>query len=554
MKNIYKIMTLALAMIVSASCINDLNTLPMNPSDSTSESAYADEASYLSGLAYINAYWSFVSQGDPGSSDLSFSDAGQSELLRQWFNLNELSTDSFKCVWGDDYLSGLEYGNWTPDNDAIIAVYTRCMKGITLANEYLLQTTSDKLNARGHSAFAGKVAGYRAEARFHRALFNWVMMDLFGNPPYATEANIGGEYPKQIGREALYAKIEAELLDLLSEGSAMPKVGEVPYPRPTQGSVAALLARMYLNAEVYTGVANWEGAKEYAAKTIAMGYTLASDYDLLFRQDNGTNGAQNEFIFAIDYDKDSAQSWGGTTTLISASFNDDLSMNLNKFLGYGDGSSHVHFDRWAGYHVADDYVAYFDLKNVVWGGDGIGYDREASDKRAYFCNKGNVKTFDMTQYATGWSCWKFNPFYTDGHYNTDSVNNYKFSSIDFPLFRLAEQYLIYAEADARLSGGETTDATALAYIKALRDRAGVAMPDAVNLDFLLAERARELMWEGHRRTDLIRYGYFTSMQFPWSFKGGVADGKASLPAFRTIYPIIQDDLNANNFLVQNPGY
>ena len=117
-------------------------------------------------------------------------------------------------------------------------------------------------------------------------------------------------------------------------------------------------------------------------------------------------------------------------------------------------------------------------------------------------------------------------------------------------------YLIYAEADARLNGGKVTDATAKGYIKALRDRAGVPMPsdDALTLDWLLDERARELMWEGHRRVDLIRYGYFTSMQFPWAFKGGIPDGKVSLPSYRTIYPLILDDLNANSELEQNPGY
>ena len=115
-------------------------------------------------------------------------------------------------------------------------------------------------------------------------------------------------------------------------------------------------------------------------------------------------------------------------------------------------------------------------------------------------------------------------------------------------------YLIYAEADARLNKGITTDATALGYIKALRDRAGVEMPDAVTLDWLLDERARELMWEGHRRTDLIRYGYFTSASFPWAGKGGVANGKVALPSYRTLYPLLTSDINANSNLKQNPGY
>ena len=73
-------------------------------------------------------------------------------------------------------------------------------------------------------------------------------------------------------------------------------------------------------------------------------------------------------------------------------------------------------------------------------------------------------------------------------------------------------------------------------------------------DWILEERARELMWEGCRRTDLIRYGYFTSMNYPWPYKGGVEEGNVALDNFRTIYPLIMDDINANKNLTQNPGY
>ena len=105
-----------------------------------------------------------------------------------------------------------------------------------------------------------------------------------------------------------------------------------------------------------------------------------------------------------------------------------------------------------------------------------------------------------------------------------------------------------------MDGGITTDSKALGYVKALRDRAGVSMPSSIDLDFILKERARELMLEGHRRTDLIRYGYFTSMSFPWPYKGGVPDGRTALPSYRTIYPILSTDLAENPNLVQNPGY
>jgi len=555
MKKTVKYMMMAVAAVLMlSSCIGDLNTLPLNETDATSETAYANPDNYLKGLAYINAYWNFVSQNDAGSSDLDFDDAGKSELCRMYMLLEELSTDSFKCIWGDDFVAAIQYHSWTDaDNSALIAAYTRCMKGITLANEYLLQTTEEKLAARGHEAYAGQVAGYRAEARFHRALYYWVLIDLFGNPPFATEENIGGDLPKQIGRPALFNWVEGECLELLN-GSDMPAKGAVPYPRPTKGSVAALLARMYLNAEVYTGTARWADAKEYAKKVIDMGYVLHRNYADLFMQDNTTNGASEEFIFAIDYDKDHAQSWGGTTTLVSGTLSEGANGKIASLLNLNAGT--INPENWNGYHVADDYVARFQLNGVTWGGDGFGYDRAMSDKRAFFFNGGATKDFDNTTTATGWLCWKFNGLYSDGHVNTSDTDNYKFASSDYPIFRLAEMYLIYAEADARLNGNVVADATAKGYIRALRERAGVAMPsdDELTIDWLLDERARELMWEGHRRTDLIRYGYFTSMQFPWTLKGGVDNGKVSLPSFRTIYPIIKDDLNANPNLEQNPGY
>ncbi|HQB24020.1 MAG TPA: RagB/SusD family nutrient uptake outer membrane protein, partial [Bacteroidales bacterium] len=174
MKKITKISFLAVLafLLVPVSCINDLDTLPLNETDATSETAYAEPASYLNGLAYIYGYWALVSQGDAGSSDISVSDAGQSELARMYMVLNELSTDSFKIIWGDNYVAPIQYQRWTSaDNEAIIAVYTRCMKGITLVNEYLIQTDDEKLDERGHSGEKETIHGYRVEARFNRALF-----------------------------------------------------------------------------------------------------------------------------------------------------------------------------------------------------------------------------------------------------------------------------------------------------------------------------------------------------------------------------------------------
>ena len=543
----------SLAVVMSAltlnSCIGDLDTMPLNETDKTAEQVYVTLGDFEKGLAYIYGSFSFVSQSDPGSADINVGDAGASELVRQYMVLNEMSVGSLKCVWGDAYVADLQNNSWTTaPNDALIAVYTRCMMIVTRANEFLLQSDK-KMDMEG-------IRELRAEARFLRSLGYYILLDLFGNPPFALPENIGGALPTQIGRAGLFAWIESELKAVISgeDGDALPNRGSVSYPRADKGAAQAVLARMYLNAEVYTGTARWADAKAAAEAVIAMGYKLCSNYEELFMQDNTENlNARNEFIFAIAYDRDKTQSYGGTTALINASLGEDANNGIAAALGYPAGTK-ISRDQWNGYHVPNEYVANFDLVGVDWEAtSGFGYNREKSDRRAFFYNIGGVEAYDKANVNSGWRCWKFNSRASDGTlYSTDNYTI--FSSADFPMFRLAEMYLIYAEAQARLDGGTTTDSKAIGYIKELRDRAGMTTPSAINLDFILKERACELMWEGHRRTDLIRYGYFTAMSYPWPYKGGIPDGKVALPSYRTVYPLLQSDLSENPNLVQNTGY
>ncbi len=542
MKKIILATASAIVCLCAASCIKDLNTLPLNEYDRTSEVAYVDQASYLSGLAYINAYYSFVSQNAAGSSDLSFDDAGQSELLRQWINMNELSTDALDIGWGDSYIADIAAHTWTnADNNAFIAVYTRCMKGIALVNEFLLQTTDDKLEARGHTSFKDAVAQYRAEAQFHRAMFYYILMDLFGNPPFALEENIGGELPQQIQRADLFVWLEQQLLDLVADGSAMPAKGAVAYPRPNKDAAKALLARMYLNAEVYTGTARWADAKKYAKEVIDNGYSLHPKYQELFMQDNGQTCANDEFIFAIEYDAVKAQSWGGTTTLASGAFEDEkMNPAIASYLGITE-VPYVSAEKWNGYHINPAYVeANFELSGVSWDGKGLGYDPENSDHRLFLFN-GGEQDFKSSISTSGWRCWKWAYLYSDGtvfQRGAEGGNeDWKLSNADFAIFRLPEMYYIYAESDARLNGGTTNDVTALGYIAALRRRAGLSIPSgSMSVAYILKDKAAEYLWEGQRRQDEIRLGIFDSNPN------------------RLIYPILESDISANGNLKQNPGY
>lgn len=156
--------------VMFTSCVGDLDTLPLNPSDSTSETVYGkDEAGYLSGLAKL--YFQFVSNE---TTDLQVSDGGASELTRAFWSVQEPTADACKVAWENDaWVRALNTNTWSDaDNDATYAVYVRTMQGIAYVNEFLRQTAPSKLSDRGVSAdVAAKIESFRAEARFLRVYF-----------------------------------------------------------------------------------------------------------------------------------------------------------------------------------------------------------------------------------------------------------------------------------------------------------------------------------------------------------------------------------------------
>lgn len=558
-----KILFYSVALLTSAtmitSCLGDLDAEPLAETTITANKAFEAPESYDQYVNYAYSYFSLVSQADPGSSDIAVSDAGQSEFIRQYMILNELSTDALKCNWGDDYIDGIQYSKWTNTNNAVMAVYLRGLKAVAICNQFLDESVSGDgaVTGRGHEAKLDDVRAYRAEMRLLRAIYYEILMDLYGNPPLCLPENIGTtNFPQQLGRAGLFAWLENELLELIADKN-LPATRKV-YPRLSKGAAYAVLARMYLNAEVYTGSARWADAQKYAELAINEGgYELASKWSDLFRQDNSTNGAQNEMIVAALYDGLTTPSYGGTTHLISASVFADLRLIVSGLFGF---SSDIYNDQWNGYHVSDEFVQQnFQLQGVSWeNADGWGYDRGVSDQRALFTNAGFTQAMDpeKADINTGWACLKWYPLTSDNR-PLMVEQGVVFSSADFPIFRLGEMYLISAEAEARLNGGTlTSSSNGYKRISDLRVRANgqADMPLTIDLDYILQERVRELMWEGHRRTDLIRYGYYTTASFPWPYKGGIPAGGVALEDYRTVYPIITTDLIANPNLEQNPGY
>ena len=532
------------ASMLFTACIGDLDTLPLNPSDSTSETVYgADESGYIAGLTKL--YFNFVSNE---TTDLQVSDAGASELVRAFWTVQEVTSDACKCAWENDaWVRAMNTNTWSDaDNDATYAVYVRTLQGIAYTNEYLRQTASDRLSDRGVSSeLAARIQSFRAEARFLRAYFYWMALDVFGDVPFTTENSPfgGGVNPKQASRKDVFDYCISELTALAADDSPMP-AARSNYPRADKGAVLGLLARMYLNAEVYTGTPMWQEAKDACEDIFTMGYSLCPEYAYLFRGDNGENPeALNEIIFGISYDAEQTQSYGGTSYLTLAAIAATDVSSTQMINGVNNG--------WGGIRVPYEYVEkYFNVRNADYSAGT--YD--VNDKRGrIFYIKGRSESMDGALYVflNGWSCLKFNniPHNMDQDSYLATAASKAYSDIDFPMIRLGEIYLIYAEACMNLGQANT----ALPKVQELAARAGVTAPTSITQEWLIEERARELMWEGHRRTDLIRYGKFTSSSFLWTYKGGSFSGQG-FDDHMKIFAIPASELASNPELHQNPGY
>ncbi|MFV0468594.1 MAG: RagB/SusD family nutrient uptake outer membrane protein [Dysgonomonas sp.] len=519
-------------MLFSTSCLDDLDVTPLDKNTVTSDDAYNTADGYIGGLMKLYSVWAISGQSGASSSDISGLDAGNSQLLRSWWTLQSVTTDENKVAWPNAWVKEINTMTWTTTQcEPIEGAYQWCMYIVALSNEYLKRTTNIP------AEFGLNQEQIRAEARFCRALAYYTLLDQFGNPPFITENNYSLT-PTQIGRTALFDWIVSELTEI---ESSLPAARQGEYGRADQGVVNALLARMYLNAEVYTGTSKYTECITACKKVIAGGYTLTTDYSNLFKADNNTV-AKSEIIFPICYDGAATQTWGGMTAIICGSRGvDEVDRNVD---GVTSG--------WDGYRSTQNLVNLFEFTNP-----STPTAATIKDKRGIFKDTGRsidiLTTYLLTFTSEGWAVYKFKNIKSDGTWGSEEI----FPDTDFPMFRLADVYLMYAEAVLR--GGQGGDkSTALGYVNDLRrrgygDTSGDILSSQLTTDFILDERERELYWEGTRRTDLIRYGKYTSSTYKWPFKGGVLEG-VGVDASRNIFPIPLTDLSSNGKLVQNEGY
>ena len=616
------------------SCHDDLDQLPTDPDSFTEENVFINAEEAKGALAKLYSSLALTGQNGPaGQPDIADIDEGFSQFTRMLFNLNELTTDHAVVGWGDPGLPDLHGMYWSSSNDFTEAMYNRLAQEVSFCNSFIS-------NAANLSDAV--VPTFIAEARFLRAFAYYNLMDLYGQVPLTTE--ISTDLPQQSSRSELFNFVETELLaisdDLLPSGSN-------EYGRVDKVAAWALLSKLYLNAEVWTGTARYEDCINYSNEVINSTYNINTNdangngtaYDELFLADNDTNGAQNEFIFTANFDGLNSQTYGGTTFLVHAAIGGSMPANefgvnggwgglrttkslVNKFplgiiditaLNNGLGGTLSDWglvgdateNGWNGpdmemYETSNNvYELYADLlgnqmkfrfnenwgnnygdngsdgsldpggANIVIPGDGVYHvvldlntnsytieeELPESDKRGMFYTDGqNLEIEDIPSFTDGYAVTKFKNIDSNGNQGVDSAGD--FVDTDLALIRLPEIYLNYAEAALRGGAGDLNFATAK--INELIERGygnsdhNITSSD-LTLDFILNERSRELYWEGQRRTDLVRYGYFTTGNYLWPFKANQPEG-TSTDAFRNVFPIPSSSISANPNLNQNDGY
>jgi len=516
MKTVKYFLSILAAAALLASCIGDLNVTPIDPNSNTADKALVDEAAYTSFLAGIYTGFAtsgyYGANGDPSISGL---DGGASQYIRGLYNHNELTTDESVVGWNDQTIKNFHWMNWTTDDTFIYAFYSRIFMQVSAANEFIRE-------AKASSVSFSQKEEYIAEARVLRALAYLHAIDNFGNVPFADETSVVGAFPSQISRADLFDWLEKELNDLI-DNSALAAPRANGYARADKGVAKFLLAKLYLNAKVYTGTAMYDKCAQVLSSLMNDGYSLHttpngslfSAYQDLFLADN--DKCFDEIIFAIEQDGVNTTSYGATNYLIFASTGGEMDPAA---MGISSG--------WGGLRTTPEF-----------------YDKfTSSDARNLFYTATQQKSIDdIGEFSHGYAFMKFRNIKSDGNPGQELG----FADTDFPMMRYADVLLMAAEC--QLNGASIDGLSAFNQVRA---RAGLPAVTALTAQLIIDERGRELYQECWRRSDLIRFGLFTS-GYNWQWKGNVKEGK-DVESYRTLFPIPDSDRLANTSLQQNQGY
>lgn len=520
--------------VAAASCTDDLNQEPV--AETTSGQVYARAENYKSVLAKIYASRVLAGQGQGGANGDLTTINGQ-DFSRGYFNLQEAATDECANTWlSGNNLVDLTYMTWSPRDAWVSDTYYWLFFNISLCNEFLRHCDDASLSKFSASE-AADIRAMVSEARFNRAFSYYMVLDLFRQGPAVDETTpITGYIPQAYDGTGLFGYVESELKALTEGDGALPETNE--YGRAARPAAWALLAKLYLNAPVYTGTTDtgfYDNCIAACRKVLEnKSLYLASDYASLFNADN--HKRSHEILLSLVCDATTSVTWGGGTYLVCGSCGNTGSQDPTKY-GLTNG--------WGMFRARGELVGKF------------GDITTTADSRAMFFTTDQAQYFTgpIDNQAEGFFYEKFTNLTDEGEAASNSAATG--CSTDYPLIRLADVYLMCAEAQLR-GGRGISRSEALVLVNDVRMRAyrndpsGMISDEDFTLDFMLDERARELYLESVRRTDLVRFGKFTTADYLWQWKGGVLAGRAVDSRF-DIYPIPDTDLTANPNL-SNPLY
>ena len=514
---------LASLMIAAAltSCVKDLNVTPIDPNKNTADKALTSADDFNKLLAGIyTGYATSGFLGPGGDPSISGLDGGMSQYIRGLFHLCELSTDVYVCGWNDEGVPDVCKMNWDASTGLIYSIYSRMFFQIAHCNEFIRQAEATNLAMP-------KKEEWIAEARALRALSYYHAIDNFGNVPFADESSVVGQIPGRITRAELYDWLETELTDIINN-TPLADRASTEYGHINKTAAKMILAKLYLNAQVYTGTPQWDKCANVLKDIMDDGYSLHttsvggvySAYQELFLADNDQR--TDEIIFSVEQDGDDTQSYGVTTYLIFAFTGGSM---VPADLGISSG--------WSGCRMTPEFYSKF----------------SNNDDRAIFWTDGQtVDVADMGDFTNGIGFQKYKNMTSAGVAGKSDG----FPDTDFPMFRYADVLLMAAEC--AMNGSSVISVSeGTGYLNEVRARAGLPAVNGLDVNTLLDERARELYLELWRRQDLIRYNRFTSSDYIWQWKGGVHDGQA-VEDYKNLYPIPVSDMMVNPNLEQNPGY
>lgn len=542
-------------------CVGDLDLQPNDPN--LVDTNNPDFKKNSLAICYSGISCSGIS--GPGSSYVSGLDPGTSAYLRLMFTLNEFCTDEMLWIWPDAGVVDITACTWGSTNGLLEGAYYRLLGHIAICNQFLANTANDA---------DAETQEMRAEARVLRAYSYYNMLDLFGQSSFITEEAAAGEAPKQVSRAELFAWVENELKDIVDNKliSQNPEYGRVGLD-----GAEALLARLYLNAEVFSGTGRWADCQTRCSNIIARhqgggfeGSGLAKHYLYLFSRDNnaympgGSNSAENEILFGIAFDSNMTQSYGGPTFIIAGTVTNTHYIPRQLYGCSGEWSCIRGCKEMAErfYGISDQ-----DSRDDLWvrgilpagkDGDSSWEAEDYSDTFSGFTGAWNttggnaiIKFTGRTRDAAADGGWDWKVEGKEG--NWDST---PFASTDQPIIRLADVYLMYAEC--YVNGNVGDKQTALDYVNLVRHRAGAPSVGFTDLTKkgIMDERSRELYLESTRRTDLVRNGMFTGTnQTVWQYKGNIDNNAGTRIADKySLYPIPHAVLAAQPDFKQNPGY